>query len=446
MERSDSLQESAVPVVGPPRTLRPPRVAESTLRNGLRVLVVRKATVPRVELRLLTPVGGTRNSAVERVLAKTLTSGTEQRSSVEIATELQRLGATFGAGVGSDHFQISGSVLSSNFEAFLALIAEVLTESTFPSDEVALERGRVVQEVQIARSQPQTIATEVMRRRLFGRHPYGTLLPEPEAVARVGRAPLAKLVGERISPRGGVLVIVGDISPDAAIDLVGDALASWRTRRATDDSRAPGAITRGPTWIVDRPGAVQTNIRIAGPAPELTSDESFAIDLANTIYGGYFISRLVDNIRERNGYTYTPGSHVVHMQKANYFEVVADVGAEVTAPALVETRYELSRMASKAVDPEELEAAKRYRVGTQALRVQSQAGLASVLAALAVHRLDIDYLRTYPKRITALSAGDVRDASVNYLAPRGLLTVLVGDVARIRGDLEAFDEVRVVTP
>jgi predicted Zn-dependent peptidase len=435
----------AVPVVGPPRPLRPPRVAEGTLRNGLRVLAVRKATVPRVELRLLTPVTGTRNAAAERVLAKTLTSGTTSRSSVEIAEELQRLGATFGAGVGADHFQVSGSVLASNFEAFLELTAELLTDSTFPADEVTLERQRVVQEVQIARSQPQTVATEVMRRRLFGRHPYGTLLPETDAVGRVGRAPLTRLVTERISSRGGVLVIVGDIGPQAAIELVDAALSKWRARRGTDASRAPRQITSGPTLVVDRPGAVQTNIRIAGPAPALCSDESFAADLANTIYGGYFISRLVDNIRERNGYTYTPGSHLVHMQHADYFEAVADVGAEVTAPALVETRYELSRMASKDVDETELEAAKRYRVGTQALRVQSQAGLAGVLAALVVHGLDIDYLRTYPKRITALSAADVRAASLAYLAPRGLVTVLVGDAERIRRDIEAFDETRLVT-
>ena len=435
----------APPVVGPPRRLRPPRVAEATLRNGLRVLVVRKATVPRVEMRLLTPVSGTRNAATERVLAKTLTSGTRTRSSVEIAEELQRLGATFGAGVGADHFQVSGSVLSDNLEAFLELTAEILTASTFPSGEVTLERDRVVQEVQIARSQPQTVAAEVMRRRLFGRHPYGTLLPEPQAVARVGRAPLERLVAERISPRGGVLVVVGDVRPDTATELVEATLSKWRSRRGADTSRAPRGIAPGPTLIVDRPGAVQTNIRIGGPAPALGTDESFAADLANTIYGGYFISRLVDNIRERNGYTYTPGSHVVHMQHADYFEVVADVGAEVTAPALVETRYELSRMASKLVDDAELEAAKRYRVGSQALRVQSQAGLAGVLSALAVHGLDIDYLRNYPQRITALSAADVREASLIYLAPRGLVTVCVGDAQRIRRDIEAFDEVRLVT-
>ncbi len=436
----------AAPVVGAPRALRPPKVAETKLRNGLRVLVVRKATVPRVEFRLVTPITGRRNPAVERVLAKTLTSGTPTRDSAEIAQEFQRLGATFAAAAGSDHFQVSGSVLAVNMEPFMALVAELLTDATFPAGEVALERERVVQEVRIARSQPQTIAAEATRRRLFGRHRYGIVLPQPDAVARVGRSPLARLVGEGISPRGAVLVVVGDVRPESAIEIIGSALSRWRGKAAGERPAGPPPIKRGPTLIVDRPGAVQTNIHIAGPAPNLTSDDSFAADLANTIFGGYFVSRLTENIRERRGYTYSPGSHLVHLQQASYFEVAADVGAEVTAPALVETRYELSRMAALEVEERELESAKRYRVGVQALRVQSQAGLAGVLAALVVHGLDIDYLRTYPQRINALTLADVRDASRAWLAPAGLVTVLVGDAARIRRDIEALDDVSVVTP
>lgn len=432
-----------VPVIGPPRVLKMPRVAEAKLGNGLRVLVVRKPTVPRVEVRVVSPLGGGRNLAAERVLAKTLTSGTAEMTSVQIAQEIQRLGATFGTNVGADHFTVSGSVLTSNVRAFLELCTDILTGATFPTDEVSIERGRVAQELEMSRSQPQVAAAEALRRRLFGRHRYGTLMPDPKGVARVGRTALERLHTRTIGPRGGVVVVVGDVQPQATIELLQATLAKWRTRPTPDDAAPPDAPKPGPVLFVDRPGSVQTCIKLAGSVPKVGTDEYYAADIANTVFGGYFISRFVDNLRERNGFTYSPYSTLVHQRSADFVEISADVGADVTAPALVETHYELGRMCSLDVEPGELEAAKRYRTGIQALRIQSQAGLASSLASLVIFGLGIEYLRSYPRRVSALTATDIREASMKYMAPSRLITVLVGDASRVASGVEALYDVQV---
>jgi zinc protease len=429
-----------IPDVGAPRRLTPPKVAEAKLRSGMRVLAVRKATVPRVELRLLIPYAST-NVAAARVLARTLVSGTSTRTSDQIAQDLQRMGASLNAGVGVDHFQVSGSTLSAHLMEYLELLAEVLTDAEFPDDEVALERGRTAQEVQIGRSQPETLAAEALRRRLFGRHRYGTVLPEPEQVLRVSPSVVRRSHREALGPRGAICVLVGDVQPTTVVGLVDERLKRWRTRVPSSKHEAPPAPKPGPALIVDRPGSVQTNILLAGTVPGIGTDDSYAMDLANTIFGGYFISRLTENLREDKGYTYSPYSGIANYQQANYVQISADVGTEVTAPALVETHYELGRMVALPVKPDELESAKRYRVGIQALRIQSQGGLASMLAGLVIHGLDIGYLREYPKRMTALSADDVREASARYLAPTGLITVLVGDRAAIERDVSALMEV-----
>jgi zinc protease len=434
---------TVVPAVGPPRPLRAPRVAEAKLPNGLRVLVVRKATVPRVEMRLVTPLGAYRNLAAERVLAKTFTSGTTTRSSVEIARELQGLGASLGTTLGADHLTVSGSVLSANLRAYLGLVGDLLRDATFPSGEVAIERARVVQELEMSRSQPQVVAAVALRRRLFGRHRYGTVLPEPSAVGRVSRAGLDKLRTKSVGPRGGVLVIVGDVKPEATIELLRSSLGRWRSAVDRADATRPRPTGTGPVTFVDRPGSVQTSVKLAGPVPTVGSDESFAVDIANTVFGGYFISRWVDNIRERNGYTYSPYSQIVHHTLADYVEISADVGSDVTAPALVETLYELGRMCASEVSTDELESAKRYRAGIQSLRIQSQAGLASTLAGLVVHGLGVDFLREYPKRVMALGAAEIREASERYLAPSRLVTVLVGDASRVLRSVEALADVHV---
>lgn len=431
-----------IPVPGRPRAFAPPRVAETELRNGLRVLIVRKATVPRVEARLFLPLGGQRSAAVERVLAKTLTGGTTKRSSAEIAEDLQRLGASFGAAAGADDLAVSGSVLSPNLGEFLALVSELLTDSQFPSAEVSLERARVVQELSMARSLPQTIAAEALARRVFGKHAYGRGLPEPGAVQRVGRAALQRFV-DGLAPRGAVLVLVGDVHPRSALTIAEETFGHWPRRRLPSAGPDPDLKPPGPTLLVDRPGSVQTNIRIAGPALPPGHEDAYALEIANTIFGGYFISRLVENIRERKGYTYSPHSQLSHRRRASLLEVAADVGAEVTAASLVETRYELGRMAALEVSPEELESAQRYRAGLLAVRIQSQAGLASTLAGLVSFGLDIDYLRTYARRVSAVTTAQVRDASVQFLAPAKLVTVLVGDASRVSRDVEALDSLTV---
>jgi zinc protease len=441
-----SAQRLSVPVAGPPRPLRVPKIAERQLRSGLRVIVVRKPAVPKVEIQLMVPLGQrTVSGAAERVLPKTLTSGTSKRSSVEIAIEQQRMGSWIASSVSSDHFALNGSVLAPYLKRYLGLVGELLTDAAFPANEISLERDRTVQEIQISRSQPQVVALEAMRRRLFGRHPYGLVFPEPAAVAKVGRAALKRIYDGAIGPRGAIMILVGDVPPQRALDDVESALAGWRGRTRKAELPDPPPIRPGPTVIVDRPGAVQTNIRIAGDGLPVGHPDSYALQVANTIFGGAFMSRLIQNLREDKGYTYSPHSSLPNLKHKSLFEISADVGTEVTAASLVETRYELGRMAALDVEKEELEGAQRYLSGIQAIRIQSQRGLAGSLAGLVVYGLDVGYLKDYARRIAAVTVADVHEVGLRFFAPSRLVTLLVGDAGRIAKDVEALEPVKVET-
>jgi zinc protease len=242
-----------------------------------------------------------------------------------------------------------------------------------------------------------------------------------------------------------VLVLVGDLRPGAALDTAESALGSWAPGGGAPGLEPPAPPAAGPTLIVDRPGAVQTNIRIGGPAVGRGHPLYPGLALANLVFGGYFTSRLVENIRERRGYTYSPGSGVTQLRSAAHLMVAADVATEVTAPALLEMRYELCRMVSAPAEADELTAAKRYLSGTMSTSVQTQAGLASYLSTLAARDLPITYLRDLPREVERLGPGDVLEAARRFMSPKRLTTVMVGDAAAIRDDVEATDEVEVVT-
>ena len=435
-----------VPEVEPLRTMKLPTVAERTLGNGLRLIAARRSGVPRLEARLLIPSARDNKppeAARVRVFSKTLLAGTANRTSVDIAQELQRLGGSLDASADAEDFVLYGSTLSSELPRFLALLSEVLADATHPNDEVSLQRDVVAQEITLALSQPSTIARHALLRRLYDDHPYGEPLPTVEEVGAVKPGQLRKLQSKRLRPEGSILVLVGDVQPNRALDLAEAAFASWEGGGGKPGLPAPAATTPGPTLVIDRPGAVQTNIRIAGHAVGRNHRDFPKLALANLVFGGYFVSRLVDNIREKRGYTYSPGSGVQQNRQASFFYVQADVGTEVTGPALVEIRYELNRMLAGPIDEAELLSAKRYLSGTLSMSIQTQAGLAGYLSTLAASGLSIEYLRDFPAAVAELTEQDVIEAARTYFDPRNLTTVMVGDSTTIRPVVEAFDDVVV---
>jgi predicted Zn-dependent peptidase len=428
-----------IPAVRPTVPTELPRVVERTLTNGLRVLVVARASVPLVELRLRIPFAGSGviHSAQAELLAETLFTGSARRGRVELATALQSLGGALSTGVDSDWLALGGSALANNLDPLLAILAEVLTGASYPDHEFDVERDRAVEDATIARSQPAVIAREALLGRLFPGHPYGIAIPAPSDVGAVTVDQVRTLHTARVSPRGAILTLVGDVDAARALDSVEAALGDWSGVGSEPAPPVP-ALTLGPIIIVNRPGAVQTNIRLGGTALGREAPGYAAQRLANTVFAGYFSSRLVDNIREDKGYTYSPHSSVDHYRAGSRFTVGADVATDVTGPALLEILYELGRMVVLPPSAAELDAARQYSVGTMALGGRTAAGLASTLSALAGAGIGVEYLRDHPAALTTVTAEEVLAVSARLLAPTRLVTVLVGDAEKITGAVSSL--------
>ncbi|MCM3885916.1 pitrilysin family protein [Frankia sp. R82] len=428
-----------IPAVRPSEPAQLPAVTDRTLANGLRVLVVERSSVPLIEVRLRIPFAGhgAEYQARAEVLAETLFTGSARHDRTGLASEVQRLGGALSTGVDNDRLAVVGSALATNLEPLLQIMAEVLLGAVYPDDEVVGERERIVEDTAVARSQPAVIAREGLLARVFGDHPYAIGMPDPDVVAAVRPDDVRALHARRVVPAGATLILVGDVTAERALAAVTSALGGWTGETSKPAPPLP-LITLGPVVIIDRPGAVQTNIRLGGPALPRSAPGAPAQRLANTIFGGYFSSRLVDNIREDKGYTYSPRSSIDHYQAGSRLTIAADVATEVTGPALLELWYELGRMALLPPSRQELDAARQYAVGTLALGSATAAGLASTLSALAGAGLGVEYLRDHPQALAEVTLADLQAAAADLLAPTGLVTVLVGDrkrIARAVGDL-----------
>ncbi len=445
MSAKAPAQRREIPPVAPPSAMKVAAPGVRTLGNGLTVWAVRKPGIPLVQLRLVLPTCRSKVSrsdgARQRVLARTLLAGTSLHSQNELAARLQGIGGGLSVGADAEDLSLSGSALSTNLVPLLELTREALAEPTFPAGEVATERGRLQEELAMAASQPSTMARLAMTSRVFGSHPYGQPLPSADEVGRVTRGQLAAYRRDRVGPSGGHLVLVGDVTTGRLLDAAEAALGTWSSGSPAEGLPTPPTFAPGPVTIVDRPGSVQSSIRMAAPALPRQHPDSPALALAVTIFGGSFSSRLNANLREDKGWTYSPYAGIEHLQAADLLTVSADVATEVTAASLVEVVYELGRMATRPVTAEELESARRYRVGSMALSLQTQSGLASQLVVLASVGLDVAWLRGMPGRFAKVTVEDVLRVSRLHLAPGRLVTILVGDAERVSGDVEALGTV-----
>ncbi|WP_439376894.1 M16 family metallopeptidase [Amycolatopsis lexingtonensis] len=421
---------------------------DTELSNGLRVLAVRKATVPLVEARLWIPFAGDDelHPATAEVLAETILTGTARRNRIEIDAELALIGGDIGAGVDPERLVLTGSALADKLPTFLDVLGDVLTGATYADEEIAREKERLVERIAVSRTQPRTIAREALQKHRYGDHPATREVPKAEDVAVVTPEQVRALHQASVLPRGAVLVLVGDLDPAAVIGDLEKVLGAWASDRSAVRLPALPDLTGPNVLLVPRAGAVQSQIRLSAQTVPRTDPGYAALQLANLAYGGYFSSRLVENIRENKGYTYSAHSGFEFTDGTAVVNVDADTATDATAPALLETRYELGRLGQVPPSGDELESVRQYAIGSLLTSTSSQAGLAGQVLALASTGLGLEWLNEHPARVAAVTADEVAEAALKFFAPKRFTGVVVGDAAVLERKLLALGDVVVGEP
>jgi zinc protease len=437
-----------LPDLGAHRAVDDLSTVDTVLDNGLRVLAVRRATVPMVELRLRIPFGtgeadDPARPARAELLAETLLTGTATRDRVRIDTDLALIGGDLAANVDPERLSIGGSALSAGLDALLAVLADVLTGAEFPESELVRERDRLVERIGMARSQPGVIAREALQRKRYGDHPFAHEMPEAADVATVGRDEVRALHRDAVVPGGAALILVGDLDPDAAVAAVAQALGGWGGAHPVVPMRPLPALTPADLTLVGRPGAVQSQLRLSAQVVARTDPRYPALQLANLVYGGYFSSRLVENIREDKGYTYHARSYLEFTPGGATLLVETDTASEATAPALLEVRYELARLGLVPPTDAELESVRQYAIGSLLIATSSQAGLAGQLSGLLAVGLGPDWLRAHPERLAGVTAEQIADAALEFFHPGRFTGVVVGDADLLTPSLRALGGVEL---
>lgn len=433
-----------LPPYGPEMPLAAPAVKSTKLDNGLTVWLVSEPGFPKIALTLAIR-GGFGSDPVDRpgisdLLAKTIDQGTSARTARQIAQDLQGAGGDLTANPSKDSILVSTIFLSSKLDKGLTVFADVVRNASFPEDEVALAKRNAIDKLKQQEAQPSFLASRAIAKVLFGDHPYHVTSPTEECITASTPANLRKIYAERFRPDQALFVAVGDFDNARMLSEIRSRFETWKAP-ATASVPAPATFSAVPqhaVFIVPRPGSVQTTLQVGMFGPLRSDPDYEAALVANAVYGGTFGSRLVSNIREDKGYTYSPFAALQTYRAAGVLVTRADVRNEVTAPTFNEITYELNRLATTAPTPDELKQVERYLVGIEAIQLQSREAVAGELARLWVSGLPPEEIGVYGRKVASTSADDVNAAARKYFPAAKAAIVAVGEEKVIREALSPF--------
>ena len=427
-----------------------PRAEETTLANGLRVVVLPSHKVPTFNMQMVILSGGLADSADYHGLASftagLLRDGTTKRSSRDIAEQIDALGGTIAstAGLSSVTSTVSTSGLIENFDQTLDIFSDVLRNPIFPAGEVEKYKARTLAQQQFQRSNPQFLAQEQFNRAMYGDHPAALLTPPAASIKRLTSKDLAAFHSTYYRPNNAILSIVGDVTLKEILPKIEKAFGDWQKADVPATTIPPVPMPAAShILLVDRPGSVQTVLQLGNLGIERNNPDYFSLLLADRILGGGPAARLFMNLREDKGYTYGAYSNFGGTKFRGTWTSSAEVRTNVTEGAMKEFMYELRRLRDEKVSVDELENAKRAIVGSFALSLEQPQTLLQNIIVQKIYGLPADYWDTYPQKVAAITPDDVQRVAQKYIDLDHLQIVAVGDASKTRDVLAKYGKVEV---
>lgn len=435
--------EAQMPAPATPRPFSFPRAADRMLTNGLEVNVVSLDRQPEVTITLLVPSAGSffdpaGKAGLAALTAAVLPEGTTRRTAQEIAETIDFVGGTLSTSAESDTASVTISVTKKDFLLAMDLLADIVEHPAFEPREIERKRQQALSNLEVESADAGYLAQVVAARSLYGLHPYG--LPEEgtmESVKAIGRDDITEFQKARYVPRGSFLSIAGDVTAEEAFGAAQKFLGEWAG--IAPEFTAP-PIPEAPAGLhfvlVDKPDAVQTQIRVSRPGIARNSPDYLAVFVANRVFGGGENSRLNARIRQQKGLSYGAYAILAARARAGGLSAGLSTRTETTVEALRLVLEMMDQMSTGNVSPEELRFAKDYLIGAFPMQAETPEQVAGRLLSQSLYGLPRDYYEHYRENLQGISDAQVNAMAAKYYGAKNLSIVLVGNVAAFHDALK----------
>lgn len=436
---------SVAPKPGAPPALKLPAIQKRTLSNGLPVWIVELHKVPVAHVTLVVKAGTGSDPrgkyGIANLTAEMLDEGAGSRNALQLADAVDYLGANLSTSSSSDASYVDLQVPVARLSDALPIMADVALRPAFPEEELKRVREDLLTSIVQAQDDPATLIQFAFPRLVFGpEHRYGTMsFGTATTLKGFTVADLKQFHSTQYVPSRSLLIVTGDVTPASAVSRLEPAFGAWRGAAAPAPA-VPAApqLTARQIYIVDKPGAAQSQIRVGWIGVARSTPDYFPLRVMNTVLGEAFTSRLNQNLREEHGYAYGASSRFDMRGSAGPFYAAAGVQTDKTSESLTEFFKELEGI-RKPVPAEEVEKAKNYLALLMPRNFETTGSLANSLAQMFVYNLPADYFATYTERVRAVTPADVQRVAEKYIQPDKFAVVVVGDRKVIEPGIKALN-------
>ncbi len=407
----------------------------SLLENGLVLLTSEQRALPIVTFHLLIKAGSRYDpkgrEGLAGLTARLLTYGTSKRTALEISETMDFIGASLTTRGRRELASISLNILKKDLDTGLQLLAEILTDSVFPSEEVERQKKSVLASIKAKKENPRAIARENFRSALFPQSPYGRPVEGAEdSVKKIGRSSLVEFYNRFYRPNRSILAVVGDISHGEMVEKLNNAFQSWEKKVSAQESLPPAAPAPAEMIRINKE-LTQANIVIGHKGVPRGDPDYYAIRVMNYILGGGGLSsRLADAIRNERGLAYSVYSRFSARRYVGTFQVSMQTKNENAQEAIRIAKEEIRRIREQGVTEKELQEAKDYLTGSFPLRLDTNRRVVRFLAQMEFLGLGLDYVERYPGLIRQVSREDIIRVARTHLRLEDLIVVVVANLAK----------------
>ncbi|MGH9683796.1 MAG: M16 family metallopeptidase [Candidatus Acidiferrales bacterium] len=453
-----------MPAAGTPRPFEFPKAATKTLANGLRVFVVTDRSQPAIAARLVILSAGTikdpvATPGVAGMTATMLTQGTEKRSARDISEAIDFVGGSLNASAGKDVTAVTLDIVKKDLATGLDLMSDIVLRPAFRAEELDHQRQQLLSGLTVQYSDPEFLASAVFSREVYGNSPYG--LPgegTPDTVKKLTRDDLAKFHDANYAPNQSMLAFAGDITPEEAFAAAEKYFGPWpKIELNSETPAAPASASGVHIWLIDKPDAVQTQIRVGKLGIRRADPDFIPLQVTNRIFGGGYNSRLNTEVRIKKGLTYGAYSSFTPHRFAGAFVAGTFSRTDATVEATRLVVDLLTKMSTGQIAPQEIDFARDYLAGVYPIESETAEQVADRVLTVAAYGLPKDYNSTYPERIRGVTPAEVKAMAEKYFTTGDLDIVLAGNINAFRDSLKkafpdaqyqeiSFDQLDLLAP
>lgn len=448
--QDDILDRTKPPKPGPPKDVQFPEYFDTTLPNGINVLVIENKKIPAVSVRMVFKNAGSFHDGnkfgLASLTAEMLNKGTMKRSANDISEEIDFLGGSLNAGSDWDGSYLSLSVLKKHLAKGIDILSDVAQFPAFSDEELSRVKEQRLSALLQAKDDAGSLSDKKFSQVVFGDFPYGNPPEGNESTVKAMTVTdLKDFYSGFYTSSNLIIAFVGDITVEEALKITDEkfsALKRGESFQKTSTSFSEN-FGRNKVYIVNKPGAVQSNLRIGHLGMERNNKDYIPVTIMNTILGGFFGSRINYILREKHGFTYGARSYFNPHLFSGDFSVDTDVRNEVTDTAVSLVIEELKRISNEEVTDKELETVKNYMTGVFPLQLETANAVATRVINLKLYDLPKDYYSRYISAINNLTKQDILNAAKKYIKPENIIIVISGEASVLKDKMARFGEVEV---